>query len=76
MDNTSGIMTFPIPEYYRQVVEYADTTRIDFASIRKFRPKNVDQVKMALEGFLNNCQFRNCTPNKGYIEALGLSPGK
>ncbi len=76
MDNTSGIVTFGIPDYYKQIIEYADTARNDFAAIRKLRPKNIDQVKKALEGFLNNCQFQNCTPNKGYIDALGLGQGK
>jgi endoglucanase len=72
IDNTRGIVTFSTPDHYQEVVAYADTIRTSFADIRKMRPKDIDQVKQALDGFLENCQFKHCTPNKGYIEALGL----
>jgi hypothetical protein len=32
----------------------------------------MDAVKKALDEFLTNCLFPNCTPNGGYIAALGL----
>ena len=72
MDNTRGILTFNMPQYYKQVIQFADTTRSNFGEIRKVRPANIEEVKAALEGFLNNCKFENCIPNKGYINALGL----
>ena len=72
IDNTKGIMTFSVPKYYDTVMLYADTLRNSFEEIRKARPKNIELVKQALDGFLNNCKFSNCTPNKGYIEALGF----
>jgi len=72
IDNTKGIMTFSIPKNYDTVILYADTLRNSFEEIRKARPKNIELVKQALDGFLNNCKFSNCTPNKGYIEALGF----
>jgi aryl-phospho-beta-D-glucosidase BglC (GH1 family) len=72
IDNTSGIVTFSVPAHFDLVTLYADTVRRNFADIRKVRPKDTQEVRQALEGFLENCQFRNCTPNKGYIDALGL----
>lgn len=74
LDNTKGFVTFAVPEFYDQVIAYADTMRNNFSDIRKLRPKNMDEIKKALDGFLLNAQFKNCTPNKGYISALGLKP--
>lgn len=76
INNKSGIVTFPVPANYDQVMAFADTTKANFEQIRKFHPSDNDQIKKALEGFIINCEFRNCTPNMGYIEALGLGSGK
>ena len=72
MDNSRGIITFPVPKYYDQIIQFADTARLSFEDIRKTRPKQIDQIKLALEGFLQNASFQNCVGNKGYIEALGF----
>lgn len=72
LNNTRGFVTFKMPQYYEQIQAYADTARNTFEAIRKLRPKNAEEIKEALNGFLENCKFKNCTPNKGYITALGL----
>ena len=72
LNNTSGIVTFKVPSYYDEVIQYADTARNSFEKIRNARPKNADEIKQALNGFLENCRFKNCTPNTGYITALGF----
>jgi len=72
MDNSRGIITFTAPKYYDQIIQFADTARISFEDVRKARPKQIGQIKEALEGFLLNASFKNCTGNKGYIEALGF----
>lgn len=72
MDNTRGIMSFPRPENYDEVIQFADTSRNTFEEIRNTRPKNDNLIKAALDGFINNCLFKNCTPNSGYIKALGF----
>jgi len=72
MTNTKGIVTFNKPEGYDEIIAFADSTKSGFEDIRKMRPKNTDQVKKALERFLENCQFKNCTPNSSYISALEL----
>jgi endoglucanase len=72
MDNTKGIITFKVPDHYEVIIKYAETPKKNFEDIRNARPKNIEEVKQALDGFLENCQFKNCTPNKGYIVALGF----
>ena len=72
LNNESGFITFKMPQFYEQVIQFADTTRSSFDEIRKVRPVKAAEIKTAMEGFLNNCQFKNCTINKGYIKALGL----
>ena len=72
LNNESGFVTFKMPQFYDQVIQFADTTRSSFDEIRKVRPVKAAEIKTAIEGFLTNCQFKNCTVNKGYIKALGL----
>jgi endoglucanase len=72
MDNTSGIITFKMPPSYSLVKNYADSARPNFEQMRKQRPNNMAAVKQALDEFLSNCLFPNCSPNSGYITALGL----
>ncbi len=72
MDNTKGIITFKVPEHYDEIIKYVEKLKKNFEDIRNARPKNIDEVKQALNGFLENCQFKNCTPNKGYIAGLGF----
>lgn len=72
IDNTRGFLTFAVPEHYEEVITYADSARTTFADVRKARPKNIEDIKKALQGFLNNCRFKNCTVNKGYVGALGF----
>ncbi|HUR10071.1 MAG TPA: cellulase family glycosylhydrolase [Flavitalea sp.] len=72
MENTSGIVDFPRPVNFELIQNFADTTRTSFEDIRKMRPTNIQAVKQALNDFLENCRFKNCRPNTGYITALGL----
>ena len=72
LNNESGFVTFKMPQYYEQVIQFADTSRSSFDEIRKVRPVNAAEIKTAMEGFLTNCQFKNCIVNKGYIKALDL----
>ena len=76
MENVAGIVTFKMPANYDKVVAYAESPRVSFEDIRKAAPANREELKKALFDMLDNCKFENCTPNKGYIEALGLVSGK
>lgn len=74
LENTKGIVTFSIPAGYDSVITYANTHKNTFEDIRKHRPGYVEHIKKAIEGYLENCRFKNCTQNKGYIKALGFKP--
>jgi len=76
IDNTRGIVSFSKPVYYDSVIAYANTAKNNFEDIRKHRPANASEISKALEGFLENCRFKNCIQNKGYIKALGFVPTK
>ncbi|QJD95508.1 glycoside hydrolase family 5 protein [Mucilaginibacter robiniae] len=72
MDNTAGVMSFSKPANYDLVIDYTEKPRGNFADIRKAAPQNREQLKQAIMDVLNQCKFENCTPNTGYIKALGL----
>jgi aryl-phospho-beta-D-glucosidase BglC (GH1 family) len=64
INNTRGIVTFNKPAYYDSVIVYANTPKKNFEDIRKHRPDQTE-IQKALDGFLENCQFKNCTQNTG-----------
>ncbi len=66
-------VTFRLPEGYQMVREFADAPRGSFEQIRKQRPDPAS-VRRVLQEFLRNCRFENCTPNPGYLRALGCVP--
>ncbi|MBB5397259.1 glycoside hydrolase family 5 protein [Mucilaginibacter sp. AK015] len=72
LDNLQGIASFNVPEGYNEIIDYTEKPRGSFEEIRKAAPADREKIKKALYGFLENCKFVNCSPNKGYIEALGL----
>jgi len=76
MDNISGIVTFKKPMAYDTIVNYTNKERTSFEDIRKAALTNRAQVKQALYDMIENAKFENCTPNTGYIQALGLSANK
>jgi endoglucanase len=71
MENTRGIMNFNQPADYPLITQYADSDRSSFENIRKNMPDRA-KVQKALNSFLEQCQYKNCFQNKGYIEGLGL----
>ncbi len=73
IDNTRGIVQFPKPATYDTLINYTEINKNNFEDIRKARPKDMQAITKALDGFLQNCKFENCIPNEGYIRALGLS---
>ncbi len=76
MDDKSCIIEFERPGYYEEIITYADTPKQNFEDLRKAKPKNADEIMQALQGFLINSNFKNCSPNKGYINALALKSEK
>ena len=74
INNTKGIVTFNKPTNYDSVIAYANTPKKNFEDIRKHAPVSRQEIQQALDGFLENCQFKNCIQNPGYIRALGFVP--
>lgn len=76
MDDARCIVQFKRPPSYDSIIKYAETAKKNFADIRKNRPQNMNGVKEALRGYLEQCLFENCIPNNGYIKALGFSEAR
>jgi len=74
INNQRAIVRFEKPAYYDSLIAYANTPKKNFEEIRKHRPSNSDDIKKALDGFIENCKFKNCIQNAGYIKALGFTP--
>lgn len=72
IDNSRCFVQFSVPEFYDLVIQFAEASKKNFEDIRKSRPKDMEQIRKALTGFLLNCRFENCKPNNGYIQALGF----
>jgi hypothetical protein len=72
MKNEAGIITFAQPAGYEKVITYTEKPRASFEEIRKATPEDREQIKKALYEFIDQSKFENCTPNTGYISALGL----
>ncbi len=73
VNNESGIVTFDVPKDYESFIQYAESPRTNFEQIRKARPADMQEIREALEGFLQQCRFKNCRGNQGYISALGFA---
>lgn len=71
MDDKACLVQFNRPDAYKVIKEFADTSRSTLEEIRKARP-DAKLIAEALNSFLENCRYKNCFINKGYIEALGL----
>jgi hypothetical protein len=67
------MVTIPTPENWEQIIEFTQSSRAGFDEIRKARPEQ-ELAQKAMMQFLENCKFENCTPNEGYIKAMGMNP--
>ena len=71
VDNLRGPVQFNLPENYNLIIDFAESDRSNYKSIRENRPK-ISEVKESLKKFILNSKFENCFPNIGYISALGF----
>ena len=60
------------PEGWDKIVEFAEADRSTYEKIRLARP-NQELARKALLDFIENSKCLKCTPQKGYIESLGLT---
>ena len=70
----SCIVSIPEPKGWDKIVAFQKKWGSDFETLRKYRPP-IDESRKILNRFLENMRFDYCSPNPGYIEALGLTPG-
>jgi endoglucanase len=73
MDATSSVVSIKRTAAWDSVIAYANAPRISYEEIRKARP-SAAVIKRAFDEYLENCKFKNCSVNTGYINALGLKP--
>ncbi len=71
MDNTKGIMNFTMPTDYDLISRYSQSDRSSYEKIRENMPDRA-KVQKALNQYIENCLYKNCFQNKGYIQGLGL----
>ena len=69
---SSCMNAFQKPELWDSiVVKFAEGDRSCYDSLRARRP-DAALARQALKGYLENCQFKNCTPQRSYIKSMGL----
>ena len=71
MDSSRGMVQFVKTKEWDEIVKYAETPKKHFGEVREAKPPR-EVVKRALADLLENCKFKNCTINQGYLKALGL----
>ncbi len=67
----SSFVGIKAPEGWDLVRAFSEAPRGTYKEIRDARP-NQEVVRRALQGWIENCKFGNCVPQKGYIRSLGL----
>ncbi|MDR3651674.1 MAG: cellulase family glycosylhydrolase [Paludibacter sp.] len=73
LSSTRGMVSIKVPEKWNLLTEYINKERNGFDKIRALRPSQ-SEVQKALDQFIENMKFKNCTPNANYIKALGMNP--
>ena len=71
MDSSRGMVQFVKTKEWDEIIKYAETPKKHFGEVREAKPPR-EVVKKALADLLENCKFKNCTINHGYLKALGL----
>jgi len=73
MDSPRGVMNITPPENWAKVIEFTESPRTGFDEIRKARPDQ-ELVKKAMLQLIENCKYKNCKVNDGYVKAIGMKP--
>jgi endoglucanase len=72
LDTDRSVVSVTRTPEWDDIVAFAEGPRATFQEIRDHRPPRQVAAK-ALEDYLENIRFENCTINEGYLSALGLS---
>lgn len=71
MDSPRGVVSIKRTAEWDSVITFANNPRTSYKEIREARPSS-DVIKKAFADYLENCKFKNCMVNDGYMKALGL----
>jgi hypothetical protein len=72
MEDTRGIVTFPKPAFYDEIISYENEPNLGFEKMfLKLPPK--ENVRKAMIDYAKSSNFKTCSPNKGYIRSLGIN---
>lgn len=72
MDDPRCIVSYPKPINYDLIIEYDKQPELGFEKMFTRLPP-FELVRKTLEEFARASNFKNCTPNKGFIDALGVN---
>ena len=67
----SSFVGFKAPENWDAVVRFCEGPRATYKEIRDNRPEQ-SLARKAMDGFIENVKFTNCTVEKEYIQSIGL----
>ncbi|MFA6469910.1 MAG: cellulase family glycosylhydrolase [Bacteroidota bacterium] len=71
MDASSNMVSVKRTSEWDSIITFVNKPRTTYKEIRDARPATM-VVKKAFADYLENCQFKYCTVNAGYMKALGL----
>ena len=62
---------FALREGWEEIVAFTETSRMSYSEIRQNMPDR-EAARRALNRFVENCKFENCTPQTSYIASIAL----
>ncbi|MBD5355749.1 MAG: glycoside hydrolase family 5 protein [Bacteroides sp.] len=68
----SCMVGIQMPEEWEEVVKFAEGPHHTFAEVRDAKPDRA-KAQVALDKFIEQCQFKNCVPQETYITSMGLN---
>jgi aryl-phospho-beta-D-glucosidase BglC (GH1 family) len=72
MDDTQCIVSFPKPAFYDEIITYENEPYVGFEKMFLKLPSK-ENTRQAMMEFARLSNFKNCSPNKGFIRALGVN---
>lgn len=71
LDASTCFTSISRPEGWNVIYEYFDADRSSYGKLSAARPDQKESRRI-LDAYIDGLAFSKCTPNRGYIEALGL----
>lgn len=71
MMKESCLSTIQAPKNWQMVIDFTKQDRSNYGKIREVRPDQM-ATRKTMSTLIENVKFKNCVPNKGYIDAIGM----